>query len=260
MFETVTTHEQRLADLRERIDSGEPGLISEYEELLKGDPDAPDPVMERLRVRRTYTMTPAALAQRHAASSLSTGPRTPEGKAASSMNGWKHGLHTRKRILSMGKPCKSTCPQYPCSLVDDGATQPGQQCLDKEYMLHTITALSNALNNGDLTDLKQVVTLQLGGSLQVIEELNASILEYGVYMKSEKVDKGGKVIGYEIKPNPSLLPLANLLKAVGVTLPDFMVTPAALERKKDDDSSRKTIADFFQGASNALAQAKKATE
>jgi len=94
----------------------------------------------------------------------------------------------------------------------------------------------------------------------IIDELQASILEYGVYMKSEKVSKEGKVIGYEIKPNPSLLPLANLLKAAGVTLPDFMVTPASLERKKDDDTTRKTIADFFQGAGQALAQAKKATE
>ncbi len=222
--------------------------------------DAPDPVMERLRVKRTYTMTPAALAQRQSAAQNSTGPKTPEGKAASSMNGWKHGQYAKKRLLSLGKPCKTTCPHYPCNLVDDGATLPGQQCLDKEYMLHTINALSKALADGDLSDLKQVVTLQLGGTLQVIDELQASILEYGVYMKSEKIGKDGGIIGYEIKPNPSLLPLSNLLKAAGVTLPDFMVTPAAIEKSKSDKEAAETLADIFRGAGNALNQAKTSKE
>jgi hypothetical protein len=259
MFETIT-HEDRLAELRLRIDSGEPGLMAEYEELLKGDPDAPDPILERLRVKRSYTLSPLALVQRQNAAEKSTGPVTPEGKAASSMNAWKHGQHSRKRILSLGKPCKSTCPQYPCSLVNDGDTQPGQQCLDKQYMLQTIEALSQALTNGNLTDLKQVITLQLGGTLQVIEELQASIIEYGVYMKSEKLGKDGKIIGHEIKPNPSLLPLSNLLKAAGVTLPDFMITPAAVERKKSDEDNTNTLANIFSAAADGLARAKAKKE
>ena len=238
---------QRIKQLREEIERLESGE----------DVDTPDPVMERLRVKRSYTMTPAALAQRHNASQHSTGPITPEGKAASSMNGWKHGQYAKKRLLSLGKPCRTTCLQYPCSLIDDGATQPGQQCLDKEYMLHTINALSKALTDGDLSDLKNIITLQLGSTLQVIDELQASILEYGAYMKSEKIGKDGEVIGYEIKPNPSLLPLSNLLKAAGVTLPDFMVTPAAIERSKTDKETAATIADIFKSAGSALAQAKK---
>ncbi len=237
-------------------------LEEKLERLKSGEEPDEDPIFDRLTVktRRPYTMTPAALAQRQAAAEKSTGPVTPEGKAASSMNNWKHGQHSRKRILSLGKPCRSTCPQYPCNLVDDGATQPGQQCLDKEYMLHTVNALSKALSAGDLTDLKDVVTLQLSGTLQVIDELQASILEYGVYMKSEKLNKEGVVIGYELKPNPSLLPLSNLLKAAGVTLPDFMVTPAAIEKKKTDDKAVETLADIFRGAGAALAEAQKKKE
>jgi hypothetical protein len=255
-------------DLKRRIDAGERGLADELEHLMSlearlrtaietADEDEPDPVMERLRVKRSYTMTPAALEQRLAASAKSTGPTTEEGKARCSGNAWKHGLHAKKRLLGLGKPCKSTCQKYPCSLVDEGDVSPGGNCIDKEYFLTTLNALSSAMQAGDLTDLKHVVTLQLGGTLQVIDELQASILEYGVYMKSEKIDKDGKVTGYEIKPNPSLLPLSNLLKAAGVTMPDFMVTPAAVEKIKTDKETVDTLADIFRGAGNALAQAKK---
>lgn len=256
--------EQQIEAVRKRIDAGEPGLLDEYDALLVQqragghEPPDDDAIFDRLCVKkRPYTMSAAALEARRNNSQLSTGPVTPEGKAASSMNAWKHGLHARKRILSLGKPCRSTCPQYPCSLVDDGATQPGANCLDKEYMLHTVNALSRAMADGDLTDLKQVITLQLGGTLQVIDELQASILEYGVYMKSEKIGKDGAITGYEIKPNPSLLPLSNLLKAAGVTMPDFMITPAAVEKKKSDDQTRETLADIFKGAGAALAAAKE---
>jgi hypothetical protein len=237
-------------------------LEEELERLKSGEEPEEDPLLARLTVktRRSYTLSEAALEARRQNAQKSTGPVTPEGKEACSMNAWKHGQHSRKRILSMGKPCKSTCPSYPCYLVDDGATQPGQQCLDKEYMLTTINALSKAMGNGDLTDLKDVITLQLGGTIQVIDELQASILQYGVYMKSEKLGKDGAVIGYELKPNPSLLPLANLLKAAGVTMPEFMVTPAAVESKKASKEAIETLADVFRGAGAALAEAQKKKE
>lgn len=241
---------ERISQLKEELDRLESG--EEVEE---------DPIFNRLTVktRRPYTLTERGLEARRQNAQKSTGPTTLEGKEACSMNAWKHGQHSRKRILALGKPCKSTCPDYPCYLVEDGATQPGQQCLDKEYMLTTVNALSKAMSSGDLTDLKDVITLQLAGSIQVIDELQASILQYGVYMKSEKLDKAGKVLGYELKPNPSLLPLSNLLKAAGVTMPDFMVTPAAVERKKEGDKVAETLADIFRGAGDALktAQAKK---
>ncbi|WP_305046347.1 hypothetical protein [Geoalkalibacter sp.] len=257
------------ADLKRRIDAGECGLADDFERLMAlearlraqiaaAQDDAGDPVMERLRVkRRPYTLSPAALEARRQNAQKSTGPTTEEGKARCSRNNWKHGLHAKKRMLGMGKPCRATCSHYPCQLVADGDTQPGGDCLDKEYYLHTLNAISRALNDGQMHELKDIVTMQLGGTIQVIDELQASILEYGVYLKSEKIDKEGKVIGYEIKPNPSLLPLSNLLKAAGVTLPDFMITPAAIERKKTDEEATATLADIFRGAGAALKQAKE---
>ena len=255
----------QIADLKRRIDGGERGLLDHLERLvnlkasLQADIDAEeDPILAELTVKtRKYTLTPEALAARRQNAQKSTGPTSDEGKATSARNSWKHGSHARSRVLGFGKPCKSTCPKYPCSLVDDGDVQPGQDCLDKEFFALTLNAISKALAAGELTELKEIVTLQLGGTLQVIEELQSSILQYGVYMKHQKLNKEGAVIGYELKANPSLLPLANLLKAAGVTLPDFMITPAAIERKKSDDDAREGIADLFRTAADGLALARE---
>lgn len=261
--------QRQIAELKLRIDEGEAGLADELERCLRLqalfglelDPDeddgGEDPLLKRLRVKRSYNMSPAAQLAREQNAQKSTGPKTEEGKAASSRNAWKHGQHARKRMLGFGKPCKSNCPSYPCALVEDGAVEPGQDCQDKEYFATTLNAIQKALADGDLTDLKNIASLQLGGTLQVIEELQASILEYGVYMKSEKLGKGGDVLGYELKPNPSLLPLSNLLKAAGLTLPDFMITPAALERKRSNDDAVDSVADLFRTAAEGLANDRK---
>lgn len=215
-----------------------------------------DPVLTRLKVKRAgrpvgtggkYTMTDKALQQRLEAAAKSTGPTTAAGKAVCSQNGWKTGLHSRRRVLAMGKPCKSTCRHFPCALVDDGATRPGQQCLDKEYLALAISALSKAMQQGELTDLKELMTVKLADTLQIIDDLQRSIIDDGVYMKSEKLNKEGEVIGYDLKPNPSLLPLSNLLKASGVTLTDFLATPAAVLKAKTDHDTGETIADLLSG-------------
>lgn len=184
---TLNLIESQKEDLKRRISAGETGLFGEYERIIAieaelyaaeiaaaDDPEESeiDPVLKRMQVkrpRRHYTMSPAALEQRRAAAAHSTGPVTEEGKANSSKNGWKHGRHARSRVLGIGKPCRTTCRQYPCALVDDGATQPGGDCLDKAYFLDCINTVSTALKSGDITDLKDHVSLQLAGSLSVIE-------------------------------------------------------------------------------------------
>ena len=242
--------EQRIQELQEEIDRLEAG------EELEGDP-----LLERLTVKkRPYTLSPAALAARIRNAQLSTGPVTAEGKAATSRNAWKHGLNARRRSLLFGKPCKSTCPKYPCSLVDDGDVAPGQDCLDKELFLDNLRALEDAATTGHLDGVKQMAAATLGGTVSVIQELQYAILENGVFMKSEKLDKDGKVIGYELKPNPALLPLGNLLKSAGLTLPDFMLTPREVDRGTTEKEAAKGLAEFFAGASSQLAKAKSQTK
>jgi hypothetical protein len=258
---------QQINTLKKRIAAGEADLFDELEALINrkaqlesGEDEEPeeDPLLARLTVKtRPYRMTPAAIEARRKNAQKSTGPKTEEGKQAAARNSWKHGLHSRRRVLSFGKPCRTSCPYYPCKLVNDGETEPGKDCLDKEYLAESMHAIATALETGEMHDLKNIVTLQLGQSLSVIDELQASILQYGVFMKNEKLSKEGDVIGYELKPNPSLLPLSNLLKAVGVTLPEFMVTPKEINRDKSDREAMDTVADIFRNAGEALHAAKK---
>jgi len=263
----------QIAVLFKKVEGGETGKVDDLNKLLKlertliGDQEPADeepeidPVLERLKVKkRSYTLSEAALAARRNNAQLSTGPKTAEGKASSSRNNWRHGMYAESRILGLGKPCKSTCPKFPCSLIDEGAVEPGGDCSDKEHLVKACKAIEKALKDGSLDDLKDITTLHMAETLQVIGDLQGAILEFGPYMKSEKMDKDGKVIGYELKPNPALLPLSNLIKAFGLTMPEFMITPAAVERKKSDDKAVETIADIFRGAGAALALAKEKKE
>jgi hypothetical protein len=159
----------------------------------------------------------------------------------------------------MGKPCRSTCPDYPCSLVEEGKCRPGADCLDKEHLLEACLAIERALKNQDYGDFHSLMVMELGETLQVVRELRGAILEHGTVVETARVDKNGVVIGYDLKPHPALLALPNLMKNMGISFPDFMMTPAAIERKKDDDKAVATIADIFRSAGNALAQAKAVT-
>ena len=263
---------EQIAAIFKKVEAGETSKVDDLNKLLKleralaGDQEPEeeaegDPVLERLKVKkRSYTLSPAALEARRNNAQLSTGPKTEEGKKASARNSWRHGMYAESRILGLGKPCKSTCPKFPCSLVDEGAVEPGGDCSDKEHLVKACKAIEKALKDGSLDDLKDITTLHMAETLQVIGDLQGAILEFGPYMKSEKMDKDGKVIGYELKPNPALLPLSNLIKAFGLTMPEFMITPAAVERKKSDDKAVETIADIFRGAGAALALAKEKKE
>lgn len=262
----------QIAELFRKIENGDTGKVDDLNKLLKlerslvgeQEPETEpeeDPVLERLKVKkRKYTLSPAAIAARQQNAQLSTGPRTEAGKAACSRNSWRHGLYSESRILGLGKPCKSTCPKFPCSLVEEGAVAPGGDCSDKEHLVKACQAIEKALKDGSLDDLKDITTLHMAETLQVIGDLQGAILEFGPYMKSEKMDKDGKVIGYELKPNPALLPLSNLIKAFGLTMPEFMITPAAVERKKTGEQAVETLADIFRNAGAALQHAKEKKE
>lgn len=240
---TVAKDLRELHDLKTLLEKEDP-----VEPIREGDP---------IRVKRSYTMTEAAREQRRLAAARSTGPTTEAGKNACSKNAWKHGKYAQSRIIGLGKPCKSTCPDYPCSLVEEGRCVPGGDCLDKEHLVEACLAIERALKNQDFDSFNDLMVMELGETLQVVREARAAILEHGAVVECARYDKDGKVIGYELKPHPMYLALPNLMKNLGISFTDFMMTPAAIERKKSDDKAAETLADIFRNAGSALKQAKE---
>jgi hypothetical protein len=204
-------------------------------------------IPERLKVKRKYTTTQQAINARRENARHSTGPTSTEGKQRSKRNAYKHGSYAATRIMGLGKPCLSTCPQYPCDLVEDGRCEPGADCLNKEHLVDACLAIERALLQQDQLGLNELVVFELAETLQVVRELRSAILDDGTVIKSEKFDADGKVIGYELKVHPALLALPKLSKELGLSFSDFMITPAAIDRKKEGEKVADTLADIFKG-------------
>jgi len=223
---------------------------------LKGEEEPETGIPERLKIKRKYTVSAASIEANRQNAKKSTGPRTEEGKSRCRRNAFKHGGYAASRIMGLGKPCKSTCSQYPCSLVEEGKCEPGTDCLDKEYLIEACMAIEQALLNRDTTSLNEMVVFELAESIQLIRSLRRDILDDGTTIKSEKFDADGKVIGYEIKVHPALLALPRLQKDFGISLTDFNLTPAAVSRTKATEEAAETLADILSGINRKV----KATE
>ena len=230
-------------------DTGKPDIpapdIPEKQTQDEEDDDKDAGVPERLRFRRSYTLTERALEARRKNAQKSTGPKTPEGKKASSKNAWKYGQFAQGYILNRVKPCKSTCPQYPCELVKDNSTQPGGECLDKAAVIQFFSAICEAVKNKQYDDFNEVTSLTIANQIHILHTLMEDIQRDGTMLKKEKHDKDGKYLGYEVVPHPSMLSLIKLSDSLGLTANELMITPKALSKQADDDEGIKTLADLM---------------
>lgn len=200
--------------------------------------------------RRPYTMTPAALEARRANAQLSTGPVTEEGKNSSSRNSWKHGLYASSFITGfLGRPCKSTCDKFEtCSLVSDGATAPGDTCLDKQFVAEAFDTIITAVQSGEMEGFQGMAALEMAGGIDILRMMKESIIENGVLIKDKKLDKDGNVIGEGFKLNPVLPEYNKMLSSLGFTPGDFNLTPAAIakvEKGKKDSETVESLADLM---------------
>jgi len=202
--------------------------------------------------KRRYTMSEQALAARQANAQKSTGPVTDEGKAASSRNAWKTGEYAAKSrsmewqaLGALYKPCKSTCAKFAsCGLVEDGKTQPGGDCLDKEVFVEAYHAIMSALHDEDVVHTYGMLASAQAGAMEILDNLRFALVGEPVVAKPI-INKMGEVVinpttgtPYEIPIiNPAILPYIKLLEAVGINLPELMATPkaqAALKQGKAD--------------------------
>lgn len=205
-----------------------------------------------------YTMTEKALKQRRdaqpAASANTTGPSTPETKAISSRNAWKHGLYSQatkamtwQNMGMLVRPCLSTCPKHPCSLVDDGKTQPGGDCLDKTVYLEAFDAIISALHSGDATHGHGMFAAQLAQAVETLQGLRAVLARDGYMVAVPMFDKEGKSIGTRYETHPVMSHYVKMLDTLGINFSEMMMTPRAVSQKKDNEEKVDAFASLMGG-------------
>lgn len=221
-------------------------------------------------------LSPRELEQRREASKrgaeMATGPISTEGKAASSRNGWKHGRYSqaaehRERLESLmvgafGKPCRSSCPkhpsqepQYPCSLVLDGLTKPGKDCLDKTVYLDAFEDLMTALRTQSADAMHVTMAAQVAGAIEVLQQLREQIAEKGVLVLKPFINKAGElIVDGDGKPvgdlvlNPAISQFTFLLDKLGFSLPELLATPRAAAKAGDGEDAGDALVDLLGSA------------
>lgn len=217
-------------------------------------------------IRQKAPLSKAQLEQRRAAAAKSTGPRTLEGKARSSRNGWKHGLTSKiheahfdngmKSLLgAVGKPCQTTCPKYPCPLVEDGVTSPGGTCLDKQVYVQAFGSIIDALQSGAMEGVHGLMASEVAAMLQMLHELRETVATQGLVIGVPMIDGDGCVIkrddGTEVMgkylANPGYPMMVKTLEVLGINLPELLVTPASKARAKVDDERNDAMQTILGG-------------
>ncbi len=196
------------------------------------------------RVKRRYTLSERALEQRRKAA------QAPKPGMKGKRNAWKHGQYSTS-MLTRIKPCLSTCLKYPCRLVDEGATEPGKDCLDAEELLHIIHTVHDALSDPENTDgFREIAAVNMGNSIRILEMLQEDILRDGSTVKSTKPGKFGDVVEY--KPHPALLALPKLIHDLNMTPEQFMITPKAKLKQKNEDDAVQGLTEILKTAGGLL--------
>lgn len=254
--ELVHFRDEYARQLQERERKGEKLTPEELSFILAVTEAEGDPFPERLKVQPVkHPRSPAQVEQarknleRINKEKLQTGPNTAEGKATSSKNALRHGLYAQS-FMSLLKPCFSTCPEYPCSIVQEGQTKPGDHCLEKQHFVEILDAVEKAMRHKNMDNLNDIVALELASNIDLVRRLKEQILHIGPIVKSSKTvetcTKDGdstSIEQIEYKANPALNVISKLISDLGLTLGDAMLTPRELARHKIDERSVETLSE-----------------
>jgi hypothetical protein len=179
---------------------------------------------------------------------LQTGPKTPKGKEIASRNALKLGIHSQ-RMMNFIRPCYKTCPEYPCVLVQEGATEPGSHCLEKHSFATSLDAIHDAMMLGNHKDFKGLMAVELASNLEVVKTLRDHIMESPLTLSIKTTsitDKDNNTIvteQRELKNNPALLPYTQLLRDLGVNFKEALLTPREIARNDIAEKEVETLSD-----------------
>ncbi|GJQ44271.1 MAG: hypothetical protein EDM77_03720 [Candidatus Jettenia sp. AMX1] len=216
-------------------------------------------IPERLRVKRRYTKSENYM------SDAAREARSKGGKARAEKfpaPNWKHGKYAKSFVTGAIKPCKSTCPQYPCDIIEEGKTTPGDACLDKAAVIETYKAIIDAVKHKKLDDFQEIASLTIAQSIQTLQMLLEDVIRDGPTIQSEVFDKHGTVIGHEMKHHPALNVLPKLIADLGMSPQEFMITPKAIAKQGTEEKGIETLGDLLSkiGSNMQKKEAKKDEE
>lgn len=218
--------------------------------------------------KRGYTMSEKALEQRRAASQAAvdqgahTGPVTEAGKAASSRNAWRTGEYSVATqmwkeigaIGAAGKPCRSTCPkhpsqnpEHPCTLVLDGLTEPGKDCLDRAIYVQAFDDIMENLHTGNLESVHGMLAANVATVIEVLQMLRNEIHERGVLLVKPLTNKQGEKIGEIDYINPAIDRFNKMANDLGFSLPELMATPRQVKKHEAKEKESRTLQDMMHG-------------
>jgi len=228
-------------------------------------------------------LSEAQLAARRKGGAAAAAARSPEGRARSSRNGWKHGRYSAVQrqhfglgatsvAKLFGKPCRTTCPYHPdnpersespCGLVLDGLTSAGGDCLDKTVYANAFLAITDSMSEGgDQEGMLALIAAELSSNLELLAQLRQAVAETGLLVELPAISKEGTVILHpetgkpvagKILANPALGPLIKLFEVMGINLPELLATPRARQRLADEDAGANAMQQMLGAVMNKMA-------
>lgn len=253
---------QRMSRIERELNAG--SEADARRDVLDGLQEVESGIPEHNKVKRPYTMSPAARAARRRNAQNSTGPVTPEGKARSAANGqnanWKHGQYSKSVVKKVMGVCTEDCDEHPCEAVTQGDTHPGELCLGRTRYLEKVKLLLEAAQTGDLKGVKELASVQLGNMQEIFEQMMLAVIHDGTMLKEDMFGRKGELLGHKFVNHPHLKPIAEFAKALGINMAEYRLTPRELQKSRDVEDAGKAMADMFVNAGKALAQANKAKD